>query len=79
MTEKEFREAIANLMLTEYLPKLKDEVNRFMNDTRSKCDMADWLTYVVKIPVVIDLGELQVADSSNEFIDKIVKLYVKTK
>ena len=81
MDEKQkFREAITDIMLVEYLPKIKAEFSRFIEESQPKRNLADWLTYSVGVHVVIELGELNVAEPSNEFIDKIVDLvYVKTK
>ncbi|MCK5022771.1 MAG: hypothetical protein KAS04_01225 [Candidatus Aenigmarchaeota archaeon] len=80
MDKQKFREAVTNIMLMEYLPKLQTEFSRFMQETEPKRDLVDWLTYVVGVPVSIEMGELKIAEPSNEFIDKIVDLvYVKNK
>ncbi|MCK5601245.1 hypothetical protein KAR91_05235 [Candidatus Pacearchaeota archaeon] len=80
MEKQKFREAVTDLMLMEYLPKLKAEVVIFMAESYPKQVMADEISGIMNTRVTVEMGELKIAEPSNEFIDKIVDLvYVKNK
>lgn len=75
-TEQEIRKVITDLFIFEYIPKLKEEVGRFNIESLGKHQTAISVSEICGRPVGIELGELKIAQPTNELIDKIVE-YVK--
>ncbi len=79
MNDQYFREQITNLFVFTYLPKIKKKVTEFSEDSYKKQDMANEVSKICNMSVGVYLGELKIAEPTNEIIDKIVELYVKSK
>ena len=73
VTKQELREAITKMFVFEYLPKVKKEVCRFNSQSYKKMKVAEGVSGITGTVVGVQLGELKIADPTNELIDKIVE------
>lgn len=78
MNDQYFREQITNLFVFSYLPKIKRTVEKFSVDSYGKQQLANEISKICNEPVGIYLGELKVAEPTNDIIDKIVDIYAKS-
>ena len=59
----------------EYLPKIREEFERFTVQSRSKELVAVQISEIVGCSVGVYLGELKVAKPTNDLIDNLMKLF----
>ena len=75
MNEQELKEKITNLFLSKYLPKLKRELRRFLDEAIDNEILALTISSIIKVPVSSELGTLRLAEPTNEMIDDLMKIY----
>ena len=79
MNDQYFREQVTNLFVFKYLPKIKKEIAEFSDNSYKKQALANEVSKICNDSIGIYLGELKVAEPTNDIIDKIVELYVESK
>ena len=78
--ESELRIALANLFMTEYMPKIKKEVARYAEESYPRMAMSEQVSNIIGAPVTVFMGDFRIAKPTNELIDSLVKMiYVETK
>ena len=78
-SEQKVREEITQLFLMGYLPEIKKEVSRFIEESYSKQNLIVEISAICGRSVAIELGQLKIAEPTNKLIDVLVKMYVKAK
>tara|TARA_R100001086_G_scaffold147119_1_gene77855 strand:- start:224 stop:478 length:255 start_codon:yes stop_codon:yes gene_type:complete len=70
--EHQLRKEITDMFVFEYLPRLKDEVARFNAESLPKHLTAIEVSKMCGRSIGIELGELKIAEPTNDLIDKLV-------
>jgi hypothetical protein len=77
MTEQQVRDEITKMFLVTYLPKVKQELQRYSDEAGKRLEMGYRVSTIVGRPIGIELGTLHIAEPTNAIIDSLVKLYVQ--
>ena len=79
MKEEDFKRELTKIVMDVYLPKLKTNVIKYIDENVEKYSLIQSVSNIVGVPVATEIGILRVAKPTTELIDDIVKLYGKTK